>query len=110
MLALIRLSAEAVMAHGHLQQLPPSKRVSERRSHPRVEARLDAVLYLDGRTQRVVVHNISRSGLKLEHAIGLKMGDDITIDLLNHRSFAANVVWATFRFTGVEFQEAYGSA
>jgi len=71
-----------------------------------VETRLDAVLYLDGRTQRVVVHNISRSGLKLEHAAGLKMGDDITIDLLRHRSFSATVVWAAFPFTGVEFDEA----
>jgi hypothetical protein len=92
------------MAHAHLQQLPPRTEVCER-SHPRVETRLDAVLYLDGRTQRVVVHNISRSGLKLEHATGLTAGDDITIDLLNHRSFTASVVWAAFPFTGVAFEE-----
>jgi len=96
------------MAHAHLQQLSPSKQFYERRSHPRVETRLNAVLYLDGRTQRVVVHNISRSGLKLEHAVGLKTGDDITIDLLNHRSFSATVVWAVFPSTGVAFDQVLG--
>jgi hypothetical protein len=94
------------MAHGHLHQLPSSQaQFAERRSHTRIETRLDAVLYLDGRTQRVVIHNVSQGGLKLEHAVGLKTGDDITIDLLKHRSFSAHVVWTAFPYTGVAFDE-----
>jgi hypothetical protein len=94
------------MAHAHLHQLPPQTDPNlDRRAHARLETRLDAVLYLDGRTQRVVIHNVSRGGLKLEHALGLTRGDDITIDLLNHRSFSATVVWAGFPYTGVAFDQ-----
>jgi hypothetical protein len=94
------------MAHAHLQQLPPQPdQHAERRAHPRLDARLDAVLYLDGRTQSVVIHNVSRGGLKLEHALGLAKGDDITIDLLNHRSLSATVMWAGFPYTGVAFDQ-----
>jgi len=94
------------MAHGYLQQVPPKEEaVADRRAHARLETRVEAVLRLHGRVQRVVIHNVSRGGLKLEHAVGLSAGDVLTIELLNRRSFPGAVAWVVFPFTGLAFAE-----
>jgi hypothetical protein len=42
------------MAHGYLQQAPPQEEaVADRRAHARLETRVEAVLRLHGRVQRV---------------------------------------------------------
>ena len=93
--------------HTDVQQLPPSgaRQLPEQRSHARLETRMDAVLHLNGRTQRIVIHDISRGGLKLEHAFGLNPGDVITIELLSRRTFEGKVAWMVAPYTGITFEQ-----
>ena len=100
------------MARGHVQQLPPSEpgQLPERRSHARLETRLDAILHLDGRAQRIVIHDVSQGGMKLEHAFGLMADDVITIELLTRRTFNGTVVWVVAPYTGIAFEQSLPDA
>jgi len=82
------------MARGRVEQLPRSvaRRVSERRSHERLETRMDAMLHLHGRMQRVTIHNISRGGMKLKDAFGLTTGDVLPAEFLSHHAIGGVVV------------------
>ena len=77
------------MARAHVRQLPPSAdhHLAERRAFARHKARWDAVLQIHGRFQKVIIHNISRSGMKLKNAFGLVPGDVVVVELLSHRAF-----------------------
>jgi hypothetical protein len=100
------------VARGHVQQLPPSelRQFPERRSHARLETRLDAILHLDGRVQRIVIHDVSQGGMKLEHAFGLMAGDVITIELLTRRKFTGTIVWVVAPYTGIAFEQSLPDA
>ena len=95
------------MARAHVRQLPPSAEphLSERRSFARHKTRWDAVLYIHGRFQNVIIHNISRSGMKLKNAFGLVPGDLVVVELLSHRAFDGTVMWSVSPYTGIAFTE-----
>ncbi len=95
------------MARAHVRQLPPSadQRLAERRAFARLKTRWDAVLYIHGRFQNVIIHNISRSGMKLKNAFGLVPGDEVVVELLSHRTFDGTVVWSVAPYTGVAFTD-----
>jgi PilZ domain len=84
----------AAMVQAHVRQLPSIESpLSERRSFARRKARLDAILTVHGRFQRILIHNISRSGMKLKNAFGLVPGDVVTVELLFDRTLEGTVMW-----------------
>jgi len=95
-------------AHGASSR-PPSasaeQHLSERRAFARQKTRWDAVLYVHGRFQNILIHNISCSGMKLKNAFGLVPGDVVSVELLSHRTFEGTVMWSVAPYTGVEFTE-----
>lgn len=95
------------MARAHVRQLPPSaeQNLSERRAFARQKTRWDAVLYVHGRFQNIIIHNISRSGMKLKNAFGLVPGDVMSVELVSHRIFDGTVVWSVAPYTGIAFTE-----
>jgi PilZ domain len=95
------------MARAHVRQVPPSaeQHLSERRAFARQKTRWDAVLYVHGRFQNILIHNISCSGMKLKNAFGLVPGDVVSVELLSHRTFEGTVMWSVAPYTGVEFTE-----
>jgi hypothetical protein len=94
------------MAQVHIRQLPSSEHhLSERRSSARRKTRWDAVLNVHGRFQSVIIHNISRSGMKLKNAFGLVPGDVVTVELLSNRTLEGTVMWSVAPYTGIAFDE-----
>jgi hypothetical protein len=94
------------MAQVHVRQLPSSEsHLSERRSSARHKARWEAVLIIHGRFQRIIIHNISCSGMKLKNAFGLVPGDVVTVELLSDRTLVGTVAWSVAPYTGVAFDE-----
>lgn len=71
----------------------------------RQKTRWDAVLYVHGRFQNIIIHNISRSGMKLKNAFGLVPGDLVSVELVSHRIFDGTVVWSVAPYTGIAFTE-----
>lgn len=71
----------------------------------RQKTRWDAVLYVHGRFQNIIIHNISRSGMKLKNAFGLVPGDVMSVELVSHRIFDGTVVWSVAPYTGIAFTE-----
>lgn len=71
----------------------------------RQKTRWDAVLYMHGRFQNIIIHNISRSGMKLKNAFGLVPGDVMSVELVSHRIFDGTVVWSVAPYTGIAFTE-----
>jgi len=95
------------MAEVHVRQLPSSEHhLSERRSFARHKTRCDAVLNAHGRFQPVIIHNVSRSGMKLKNAFGLVPGDVVAVELLSRRRFDGTVMWAVAPYTGIAFDES----
>jgi len=100
------------MTRAYVRETPPGEappaeetHLSERRSFPRQKARWDAVLYVHGRFQNVIIHNISRSGMKLKNAFGLVPGDVVSVELLSQRTFDGTVVWSVAPYTGIAFTD-----
>ena len=94
------------MVQAHVRQLPSIESpLSERRSFARRKARLDAILTMHGRFQRILIHNISRSGMKLKNAFGLVPGDAVTVELLFDRTLEGTVMWSVAPYTGLAFDE-----
>jgi hypothetical protein len=94
------------MAQVHIRQLPSTEHhLSERRSFARQKIRWDAVLELHGRFQRIIIHNISQSGMKLKNAFGLVPGDVVSVELVSRRKLEGTVMWSVAPYTGVAFDE-----
>jgi PilZ domain len=92
------------MVQAHVRQLPSIERpLSERRSLARHKARLDAILTMHRRFQHILIHNISRSGMKLKNAFGLAPGDVVTVELLFDRKLQGTVMWSVAPYTGLAF-------
>jgi hypothetical protein len=103
------------MTRAYVRETPPAEaplaeetHLSERRSSPRQKTRWDAVLYVHGRFQNVIIHNISRSGMKLKNAFGLVPGDVVSVELLSRRTFEGTVVWSVAPYTGIAFTDFLG--
>ena len=94
------------MAQVHIRQLPSTEHhLSERRSFARQKIRWDAVLQLHGRFQRIIIHNISQSGMKLKNAFGLVPGDVVSVELVSRRKLEGTVMWSVAPYTGIAFDE-----
>jgi hypothetical protein len=76
----------------------PTRRTFERRS-----TWVQAALHFDGRTQSIVVRDVSRGGMKIEFAYGLSPGDQVSIELMSGRVLKATVAWSVAAYCGVEF-------
>jgi len=50
----------------------------------------------------VDIRGISRTGVKLDAAFGLKPGDAVTVELLSRRTLDGSVVWSVAAFCGIE--------
>jgi len=64
-----------------------------------------AILHAHGRAQCVDIHDISRAGLKLDRAFGLKPGDPVTVELLSRRTIRGTVAWSVAAFCGIAFDQ-----
>jgi hypothetical protein len=95
------------MTRAYVRETPPAEEtsLSERRSFPRQKTRWDGLLYVHGRFQNVIIHNISRSGMKLKNAFGLVPGDLVSVELVSQRTFEGTVVWSVAPYTGIAFTD-----
>jgi PilZ domain len=76
---------------------------SKRRTFERRSTWVHGVVHFEGRSQSVVVRDISRCGMKIEFAYGLVPGDKIEIELMSGRKLEGVVAWSVATYCGVEF-------
>jgi transcriptional regulator with XRE-family HTH domain len=78
---------------------------------PRRMLRLEARgLTASGDAARVLVHNISASGLLLESEVGLEPNERIDVDLPQAGTIPARVIWASGSYYGCQFEAAISAA
>jgi hypothetical protein len=77
----------------------PTRRLFERRN-----TWVQALLHFDGRTQSIVIRDVSRGGIRIEFAYGLAPGDRIEIELNSGRRLAGTIAWSVAAYCGVELQ------
>ena len=77
----------------------------QRRSARRV-LRLEVESAVADGAVRAVVRNLSETGLLIETAAPLKVGDGLTVDLPEAGAVVAKVIWARQPFYGCEFAKA----
>ena len=95
-----------LMVQAYVRQLPSAEPLlSERRSFARRKTRWEAVLTVHGRFQRIIIHNISRSGMKLKNAFGLVPGDELMVEMVSGRKLTGTVMWSVAPYVGVAFDE-----
>jgi len=94
------------MVRGYVQELSSvGRRLPQRRSFERRTTWIDAELVVHGRSQRIIIQDISRGGMKLKNAFGLMPGDTIGVELLSGRRLEGTVAWSVTPYTGVAFDE-----
>ncbi|MGN6356479.1 MAG: helix-turn-helix domain-containing protein [Novosphingobium sp.] len=78
---------------------------------PRRMLRLEARgLTASGDAARVLIHNISASGLLLESEAALEANERIDVDLPQAGKIAARVIWASGSYYGCQFETAISTA
>jgi PilZ domain len=77
--------------------------LSTRRTFERRNTWVCAVVHFKGRTQSVVVRDVSRGGMKIEFTYGLAPGDQIEIEFMSGRKLQGTVAWSVAAYCGVEF-------
>ena len=87
-----------------LREMDRSARPEARR-HPRYAVRLLALIHCHGRFKCATITVVSRSGARLNGCFGLMAGDRVEIELVNHRTLSATLVWSLGGCAGVEFSE-----
>lgn len=89
----------------------PTPHSDDPRRSGRHTLRLDALgATADGEPARVTVHNISASGLLIETAAVLDIGETIALDLPEAGERIATVSWASGAFYGCQLDRPLGSA
>lgn len=81
----------------------PERSLGKRRSLDR-KAAGQAILHAHGRLQCVDMTVISREGVKLDRAFGVKAGDPVTVELLSRRTLNGTVAWSVAAYCGIEFE------
>lgn len=90
----------------HFEETTDSKRRNQRRT-----LLLDAAgAPARGGPTRVLIHNLSETGLLIECEAALKAGETIAIDLPQAGPTAAEVVWSSGRLHGCRFETPLGKA
>jgi PilZ domain len=79
-------------------------RLRNRRTFDRHDINLPATVHSGGGAQVVVLRNISPAGVRLESAVGLILGDVVTIEIAPSHSLVGRVAWSSTSSCGVEFQ------
>lgn len=86
----------------------------DQRGMPRAERRtlhLEAAGELpSGTATRVLIHNVSETGLLLESRVSLDEGESIEVDLPEAGPTRAEIVWASGRLYGCRFTESVSPA
>jgi len=77
----------------------------KRRVHERVETSFHANVYCHGRFQTALIRNVSCGGLMMKGAIGLGVGDAVTVRTLAGRSYEGRVAWSVMPFAGLVFHK-----
>lgn len=96
----------AIAAHWELAAESP-----DRPREPRRNLRLEAEGALEsGAAPRVVIHNLSTTGLLIESTTPLAIEEKISIDLPEAGSTPAQVVWSSGDFYGCQFQTPISGA
>jgi hypothetical protein len=54
--------------------------------------------------------DISREGVKLDRAFGVKAGDAVTVELLSRGTLNGTVAWSVAAFCGIEFDQPLGES
>ena len=78
---------------------------TERRLEHRRQLGCGAALYGRAGQQRVIVADISSSGLGLSRCAGLSAGDLVTAELASGRTLSGRAVWVDGQRAGVQFRE-----
>ncbi len=82
------------------------KRMFDERDEPRFAGDLQtAVLILRGRNHVVRVGNISASGVMVFYADDPHIGDQVTLQLLDHGAVAGQVRWVRDGHVGINFDD-----
>lgn len=82
----------------------------EERTAHRHSLSLSASASGSGQVTQVRIHNLSMTGLLLESALDLTLGDEIEVELPEARGRRACVVWHSDGFYGCEFEELLSDA
>ena len=77
-----------------------------RRVSGREQVMLSAAMLSVGASRTAIVRDVSRSGLKLEVKVPLKVGQDIWLKLHPHDVFG-RVAWVKGNFCGIELDEPF---
>jgi hypothetical protein len=88
-----------------MQTMSDEERIA-RRHHLTLSASVSA----GGSAARVVVHNISATGLLIEADLALEIGDEVEVELPDTGTTQAEVVWRSGGFFGCEFERAVTTA
>lgn len=100
-----------IAAHFEEFSSPAGGEAIDRARDPRRVLRLEAEgLTGSGDSARVLIHNISASGLLLQSEVALVPGERINVDLPQAAQTPARVVWASGSFFGCQFDEAISTA
>jgi len=62
-----------------------------------------ALLHCRGRTQSVVIRDVSLGGMKLEFAFGLVPGDEVEVELTSARKLQGTIAFSVAAYCGVAF-------
>lgn len=93
-----------------LAQLWTEVQPAERRGRGRRTLRLELPNEAGTHGGRVVIRNLSETGLLLETGDRLEVGDDLAVELPQAGAVQAEVVWARAPFFGCEFASPVGRA
>ncbi len=92
------------MEFGSTRLQTPERSLGKRRSLER-KTLGPAILHAHGRLQCVDMTVISREGVKLDRAFGVKVGDPVTVELLSRRTLNGKVAWSVAAYCGIEFDQ-----
>ena len=94
-----------------LAHLGPSDSSANRRNSPRRTLQLQALGTTSSQLAvRVVIHDLSRTGLLLETSADLAAGERIDVELPEAGPAQAKVVWSSGRFFGCKFERPIAPA
>lgn len=80
------------------------KHLRNRRAFERHDINLHAMVHLRAGAQSIVIRNISPAGVRLENAVGLIVGNVVTIEIAPSHSLVGRVAWSSDSSCGIEFQ------
>lgn len=80
------------------------------RTTMRHHLRLSADIVAGGSDARVLIHNLSATGLLIEVPLDLEVGDEFEVDLPRSMTARAQIVWRTDDYFGCEFAKPLSAA